>query len=206
MRLTALLVPVLLGLVSVLPGCAYVGNPLDGFGDFIRDTHGFARGPNSPAGDGPNMRRVRGREVDTEPLTPEPGNVWPGPQAPDPTLADLERQQNDPNFRASGYYAPAAIPTAEGARPIGRPGSTPPGTTQPAPSFRAAVPALPSQSAPPLRTIPTPGGPGFINPSSGGVQTYAAPGGGTGIVVPNGNGTNTLIGPDGTVSTAPQQR
>ena len=209
MRLTILLAPTLLAFVSVLPGCAYVGNPLDGFGGFVADTHGFDRGPNSPAGDGPNMRRVSGRVAETEPLTPEPGDVWPGPQAPDPTLADLERQQNDPNARRGGTAAPPA-PDRQPPRPITRGSSTPPGSVQPSagnvPSFRAANPNVPSQSAPPIRAIPTPQGPAFINPGSGGVQTYTAPGGGVGIVVPNGNGTNTLIGPDGTVSTAPQQR
>lgn len=210
MRLTTLLAPTLLAGLAVLPGCAYVGSPFDGFGMFVSDTHGFRRGPNSPPGDSPNMRRVSGREIDTEPLTPEPGNVWPGPQPADPTLADLQRQQNDPNNRPSSYSAPSAAPPPQPA-PGGATRATPRGSsTQPPlaqiPTQRAPTPTLPDQSAPPSREISTPQGPGFINPGSGGVQTYTAPGGGVGIVVPNGNGTNTLIGPDGSVSTAPRQR
>lgn len=211
MRLTVLLAPTLLGFVSMLPGCAYVGNPLDGFGGFIRDTHSFDRGPNSPPGDGPNMRRVSGRVFEAEPLTPEPGNVWPGATPPDPTLSDLEKQQNDPSSRVGNNALPGPS-TSDGRpqRPITRGSSTPPGSVEPslppAPSFRAATPNVPSQSPPPIRAIPTPQGPGFINPGSSGVQTYTAPGGGIGIIVPNGNGTNTLIGPDGGVTTAPQQR
>ena len=58
MRRTALL-----GLTLLLPACEnYVGNPLDGFGGFIADTHSFHTNPNRPPGDAPNMLRVEGQD------------------------------------------------------------------------------------------------------------------------------------------------
>src|SRR5262245_48871665 len=48
--------------------------------------------PNMPIGDSENMRRVIGEQVETAPLTPEPGDIWPGPLPPATTLEDLESQ------------------------------------------------------------------------------------------------------------------
>jgi hypothetical protein len=84
-----------LGLLLALAGCGqYVGSPFAGFGGFIADTHNISRSPNRPAGDSDNMRRVEGQPATSEPLVPEPGNVWPGPLPPDKTLADIERDTN----------------------------------------------------------------------------------------------------------------
>jgi hypothetical protein len=70
----------------------YVGSPLVGAGGFIADTHTIKRGPNQPQGDSDNMRRVAGQEMVSDPLLPEPGNIWPGPLAPEKTLGDIEKQ------------------------------------------------------------------------------------------------------------------
>ena len=48
--------------------------------------------PNMPVGNSENMRRVFGDEVETPVLTPEPGDIWPGPLPPEPTLQELEQQ------------------------------------------------------------------------------------------------------------------
>src|SRR6516225_985796 len=48
--------------------------------------------PHFPVGDSENMRRVTGEQVDTPQLTPEPGDIWPGPLPPTPTLQELEQQ------------------------------------------------------------------------------------------------------------------
>src|SRR5579872_4503378 len=53
-------------------------------------TSGF--NPNFPAGDSENLRRVTGEQVDMPVLTTEPGDVWPGPLPPEPTLQELEQQ------------------------------------------------------------------------------------------------------------------
>jgi hypothetical protein len=203
----------LLCLVAALPGCDYIGNPYDGFGGFIGDTHSVYRNPNRPVGDSENLRRVTGRGVNIDPLLPEPGNVWPGPTPQDPTLADIERSQN------SGQPLGAATAPATTDQPVvphPQPRPYPPGSSTP-PTAMAPVPPVaplprvpapaPTQAPPPPLTVQTPQGPARLNPGSGGVQTYTpATGGGMGIVVPNGNGTSTLIGPDGSVQTVPSPR
>ena len=188
----------LLGLTLFLPACqSYVGSPFVGFGGFIADTHSFSGGPNRPPGNSPNMLRVEGQEAELEPLTPEPGNVWPRAEAPVPTLMDLEHEQNPQEFPAQPSPGPAT-----------RGSSTPPGPAAlappPAPAARPAPPpALPPATPPSIQVLPTPRGPAVSTQTGNGVQTYTDPKGGTGIVVPNGNGTSTLIGPDGTITTVP---
>lgn len=168
----------LLGLTLLLPACqTMVGNPLDGAGGFIADTHTFHLNPNRPVGNAPNVLRVEGRQVNQAPLTTEPGDVWPGPIAPEPTLQDIERQQNQAVLN---------------------------GQPTPLPRRGAAAPS-PAQPAVPTPTYPTQQGPAIGTPGANGVQTYTSPTGGTGIVVPNGNGTSTLIGPNG-VTGAPTPR
>ena len=187
----------MLGLTLLLPACQnYVGNPLDGFGGFVADTQTYQRNPNRPPGEAPNMLRVEGQDVATEALTPEPGNVWPGPIAPEPTLQDLERQQNQSELPAQPSPGPA---TRGSSTPPGPAGTLPPG---PAPR-PAAPPTLPPATPPSTQVLPTPNGPAVSTQMGNGVQTYTDPKGGMGIVVPNGNGTSTLIGPDGSVSTVP---
>jgi hypothetical protein len=84
----------LLGLILLLPGCKYAGNPFDGFPGFIADTHSFHLNPNAPVAQSENERLVRGEDVTVEPLLPEKGNVWPGPPAPIPTLQDVQKLNN----------------------------------------------------------------------------------------------------------------
>ena len=42
--------------------------------------------PNMPAGESENLRRVEGQQVASPVLTPEPGDIWPGPITATPTL------------------------------------------------------------------------------------------------------------------------
>lgn len=81
----------LLGLAMMVSGCQFAGNPTDGFGGFIADTHTFAANPNAPAAMAENEKRVRAEDVAVAPLLPEPGEVWPGPPPPIPTLADVQK-------------------------------------------------------------------------------------------------------------------
>ncbi len=189
MRRTALLV-----LCLVTSGCdRYASSPFDGFTDFVGDTHTINRGPNAPLGDSENIRRIRGLSPDAEPLVPQPGNVWPGPVAAEPTLNEIIKdtpqlppgaEMRLPGARGSSLTPPAAMPSLP-----------------PSPSF--AAPATPTpQPAPPIKTLQTPQGPASVS-SGPGVQTYTSPNGTTGLLVPNGNGTSTLIAPDGSVQTVP---
>lgn len=92
-----------LALVLLLPACAtLVGNPFDGAGKAIGDTQTFQLNPNRPLGDAPNLLRVLGKPADEAPLQTEPGNVWPGPVAPTPTLQDLERTQSQTQLTLPG--------------------------------------------------------------------------------------------------------
>ena len=192
----------LLGLTLLLPACeSYVGNPLAGFGGFIGDTHTFHLNPNRPTGDAPNLLRAEGKDVEQEPLTPEPGNVWP---APGGAGAHPGGPRAGPN--GAGYQRASRSP-----RPAVRGSSVPPppeeaaaaGTAGPAARRR---PSCRRPRRPARKFYPTPGGTAVGTQTGNGVQTYTDPKGGTGIVVPNGNGTSTLIAPDGSMTTVPTPR
>lgn len=174
------------------------------------------RNPNRPVGDSENMRRVMGEKVEAPALTPEPGDIWPGPLPPAMTLQDLERQgatgeperptPGSPDFREQRQGPnPPPPPAARGS-------STPPGAAQPglAP-LPAPVAPRPTDTTPPGRSpvgrvVPTPQGPGVTSGGTTSYQTITTPGGGSAIVVPNGNGTSTIIHSDGRIETVPTPR
>jgi hypothetical protein len=187
----------LLGLLLSLTGCV-------GFGGFLEDTHTFQSNPNMPPGDSENMRRAMGQDTAEKPLTPEPGNIWPPPAGPMPTLMDLEQQ--------TGQNAtPGAPQTPRGS-----------GTPPPATGYGGTLPSIPGgglgpeapmampkattmpgiQPSKPPTTYPTSPMPSTTTGSFPGYNTVTTPQGQS-IVVPNGNGTSTIIHPDGTVETVP---
>jgi hypothetical protein len=197
----------LLAAATLLSACS-------GFGIFLGDTTTFpGTNPNSPLGDSENLRRVRAEPVDLQPLQTEPGNVWPGPPAPLPTLEDIEKQENiNPNSPPA--QAAPTLPDHRQPTPIENGSSTPPPNVQPGlPASPNPGPAnIPQVPFPSPRTgtaVQTPGGPPVFTTSPGtsvpGVTTTTPPGGsgGQGILIPNGNGTSTLIGPNGSVTTVP---
>ncbi len=171
---------------GLLTGCT-------GTGVFFDHTFSwFGQNPNAPAGNSEMFLRLRGEPVTITPLLPETGNVWPGPQKPDPTLQELEAQQQKGS-------APAVVGGGtdhQQPRPAGPVGAAP-AVVSPDTAPGVVV-------APPRRTrngtaIDTTGGqtvPGYRH-------LQPAPPAGKGILVPNGNGTSTLIGPDGSISTVP---
>jgi hypothetical protein len=175
--------------------------------------------PNVPVGDSENIRRVMGNAAVSTPLTPEPGDIWPGPLPPTPTLQQLERESP---LGAQPELPVPGSPISRGAAPPGgapypspqpAPGSsTPPGSNQPPLTQPQTAPPLsgPSaRSAPPPARGPggqiyqTPGGPAVTNGGGPGYQTTTTPGGGSAIIVPNGNGTSTIIHSDGRIETVP---
>jgi hypothetical protein len=199
----------LLTLALMLSGCGYKtwwNPPL---------TAGY--NPNRPVNDSENMRRVEGQEPSVPPLTTEPGDIWPGPLAPPPTLQDLE---------ANGGLTPqpeAPVPGSplnrgtEAPYPSPNPGqgsSSPPANDQPQPAPPSPRPAPPlsSYAAPPTpppasgqtgQVLQTRRGPAVTTGGGPGYQTTISPGGGQSIVVPNGNGTSTVIHSDGRIETIP---
>jgi hypothetical protein len=75
----------LIGLTTMLSGCGYNTwwNP-----PFTTGTN-----PNLPLPtNSVNQDRVMGLGVAVTPLTPEPGDIWPGPLPPPRSLQDLEKQ------------------------------------------------------------------------------------------------------------------
>jgi len=170
--------------------------------------------PNFPAGDSENLRRVMGEQVETPALTPEQGDIWPGPLQPEPTLQDLEQQgeksqperpvPGSPEFQNQQPNLPPPPPT--------RGSSTPPGSNQPGlPNLPPPTVPAPTNTAPPARNpagqvYQTPQGPAVTSGGGPGYQTTTTPGGGSAIIVPNGNGTSTIIHSDGRIETVPTPR
>jgi hypothetical protein len=162
--------------------------------------------PNLPVSDGETMQRVMGNQVDVPVLTTEPGDVWPGPLPPEPTLQDLQQQATQP-LGERQYQGPGPTPPLPS-----RGSSTPPGSSQPglAPLPNATAPRA-NNPTPPARNptgqvYQTPSGPAVTNGGTSSYQTTTTPGGGSAIVVPNGNGTSTIIHSDGTIETVPTPR
>lgn len=189
----------LCSLVLLLTGCT-------GFDDFLGNTFTYGVNPNMPVGDSENMLRARGVDAAVEPLTPEPGNIWPSTAAPMPTLQDYQRGGVQPP-PGGQPYAPHREPVPEGL-PAPAPGSsTPPGNVQPGPTPPAQVRPPAISTAPPPRsptgqTVQTQRGPGTVTSGTSGFQTLTTPRG-TAVVVPNGNGTSTVIHSDGMIETIP---
>jgi hypothetical protein len=184
----------LLGLFLLLTGCG------TDFGHFLSDTHTFRANPNMPAGDSENLRRVSGEDATQQALTPEPGNIWPPPAGPMPTLMDLEK--NSPT--GTGSTTPTTPPA------VGYGGSPAPvpsgGVGAEAPMTMPKASQLPTvrPSTSPPASYQTPAGTAVTTGSGPGYSTTTNPGGGgQSIVVPNGNGTSTIIHADGTVETVP---
>ncbi len=78
----------LLTVLLVLPGCVSERH-------FARDSWPFGN-PNAPAVTSETGQRALGDNVAVTPIAPQPGNVWPGPVQPVPTIADVEKDMNQP--------------------------------------------------------------------------------------------------------------
>ena len=171
--------------------------------------------PNLPADDSENMRRVMGEQVEAPTLTPEPGDIWPGPLPPSPTLQDLERQG-----RAEQPQRPVpGSPEYQGQQPPICRRRPPPMAVRPHPlrtsrdwlrCRRQRHRGQPTRRRPratqPGRSSPTQQGPAVTTGGTSDYQTTTTPGGGSAIVVPNGNGTSTIIHSDGRIETVPTPR
>lgn len=172
-----------------------VGNPFDGFADFLGDTVSFKANPNRPVPESDNIRRVMGQDVQAEPILSEAGNIWPAMPRVEPTKSALEQPPAPLSMRG----------------PVGSPSGTSPGTAPlpltPVPAATSAAPSIPS--AAPIASgtaLVTGKGAAIITTGNSGIMTYTLPSGATGRAIDNGNGTMTLIGTDGTVMTAPAPR
>jgi len=171
--------------------------------------------PNRPTSESENMRRVLGDISTVEPMTTEPGDIWPGPLPPAPTLKDLEatsgltpqpeapvpgsplsRSGTEPSPSPNPGKGSSAIPNAN------RPTLAAPNSVPPLSSY-ASPPAVAPGRVPGGQTVQTPEGSAVTTGGGPGYQTSTAPGGGQSIIVPNGNGTSTVIHADGKIETIP---
>ena len=210
MRRIALLAPFLL-----LTGC--------GFNTWWNPPFSNGTNPNMPPANSENMRRVMGQSPSLPAMTPEPGNVWPGPTPPAPTLGDIEKMSGSAALGQPEQPVPGS-PLQMGTQPGSVMTPQPPprmGSSSPSPNPNpAGMPPLPSQlpnmgpvpsgsslagPAPPVagQVLPTQQGPAVTTGGTNAYQTITTPGGGNAIVVPNGNGTSTVIYPNGKVETVP---
>lgn len=197
----------LLGLALALSGCGYK--------TWWNPPFTAGHNPNQPAGDSENLLRVQGYSPEVTPLTTEPGDIWPGPLAPSPTMKDLVTQEGEsthPELPVPGSpLQRGTVPPYPSPNPSSG-SSTPPGPVGPGLSAPQSAPPLSSYAAPPAappgrnpsgQVIQTPGGPAVTTGGGPGYQTTTTPGGGQAIVVPNGNGTSTVIHSDGRIETIP---
>ena len=174
--------------------------------------------PNRPSIDSENARRVEGQDPAVGRLTTEPGNIWPGPLAPPPTLQDLEANgglgnqpaaptPGSPLSRGGSPPSPSSNPSTGSSTPPenNQPGLATPNPAPPLSSY-AAPPAAPPGSPSSGQVIQTPNGPTTTTGGGPGYQTTISPGGGQSIIVPNGNGTSTVIHSGGQIETIPSPR
>ena len=221
---SALIGTVVLPSVLVLGGCS-------GVGKFFHDTVTLpGMNPNLPSGLSENQARSEGRGIGEAPLLPEPGNVWPGPPQPLPTLSDVSREQGNGLGGDSSSRTPLGGSASGGpslrdgnSMGIGENDAIEHG----APTDTISGPGTPGANG---RLGDSPGGASMGGASMGGAG-MGEPGGGDGfggtggsladhvgdtpprskpidgdgkphaIVIPNGDGTSTVIGPDGSVQT-----
>jgi hypothetical protein len=167
--------------------------------------------PYRPQGDSENLRRALGKTAIPAPLAPEAGNVWPGPLPPQPTLADLVKQESEGKLQnlpqlPGQQPPPPPVPSPQG--PLGQPPALQPTQPRVPPVPNVATPSNPNTPAlPPAGgVVNTPQGPAVTSGGTGSFKSITMPNGVTGIVVPNGNGTNTVILSNGTVQTVPVPR
>ena len=157
-----------------------------------------------------------GAQVETPVLTPEPGDIWPGPLPPEPTLQELEQQgqQSGPERPVPGspQFEAAPPPNLPPPRPHAAVRRRPDRTSRAC--RKIAGPDRPDHRSTSRRRLPIrPGRSTRRNRARRSppavpvaIRLSTTPGGGSAIVVPNGNGTSTIIHSDGKIETVPTPR
>jgi hypothetical protein len=186
----------------LLSGCAgvgnYLGSTLNPFGD-----------PNAPKGYALNMQRARGNDVAVAPILAQPGDVWPGPVRPVPTLSDIQQHMNTPlgqeyqneyNVKPTGdnaYSVPqGAMATPEsgtnaGTTKFGGYGHAVNGSSAAPGNAQSGLPNEPTSPA----TRPTSAKPIGNNKPFAVGQTLMGPTGPAGVVSGSSNGRYQTVAP-----------
>ncbi len=98
--------PLALIFILMLSGCAsdrhFAADSLWPFGN-----------PNAPRSDSETMQRSLGQTANVTPIAPQVGNVWPGPVQPVPTIADIQRNMNEPLGEAYTPSLPSPYPPGQ---------------------------------------------------------------------------------------------
>ncbi|WP_298215114.1 hypothetical protein [Acidocella sp.] len=80
--------------------------------------------PNTPQGTSETAQRALGKNPQVPPLEPQPGNVWPGPVQPMPTLSEVEKNSDLPLGQGYTPSLPSPYPPGQGPQVNGAEGIT----------------------------------------------------------------------------------
>lgn len=171
----------LLGVGLLLSGCS-------GLGHFFGDTETLpGQNPNAITGSSENLLRSRGQDPAAAPIAAEPGNVWPGPPQPLPTLSDVAKSGGELDGGLGGAAGGANTLKSGGSLSVGEQQSIHNGAPLDDSGFSGGGGGGLAASVP--------------DPTRG-FQKQHPPSGSSGdIIIPNGDGTSTVISPDGSVKT-----
>ncbi|WP_428392614.1 hypothetical protein [Lichenicoccus sp.] len=183
----------------LLSGCS-------GLGKFFGDTITLpGMNPNLPYGVSETSERAEGRAPAESAILPEPGNIWPGPPQPLPTLSDVSRTQGNglgsmPGYGGSSLHDGGSMSMGEsdmiahGAPPGGNVGGNAGGNTggNTGSSTGGDADGFSGSGGPLDTSVPD---------AAAGLRLKNAPGETKPIIIPNGDGTSTVIEPNGTVKT-----
>lgn len=161
------------------------------------------RNPHLPVDPSETMTRAMGGTPAVAPLLPEPGDIWPSKMPAEPTLQDMEANQQNGTLPPG---PPAGTPIGSSSYvppPLPKLASPSAGTSASAPASTPAGNGAAAKGSVSGQVYQTPQGPVVTSGGAGGYQTATTPGGGQAIIVPNGNGTSTIIHADGTLETVP---
>ena len=148
-----------------VPFAAFTLAGCSGFGQFTHDTFTLpGANPDLPAGASENMLRAQARPTTIEPLATEPGNVWPGPPKPFPTLGEVEKQTQNGQVSAS--------PGDEGTGPGVGPSAFNPSNGQ---TSGSRFKMEPNPNAPSTITIPNGNGTSTVIAPDGSVKVIPTP-------------------------------
>ncbi|HTQ70914.1 MAG TPA: hypothetical protein VMH92_05405 [Acidocella sp.] len=100
-------IPRALTMALCLTGCAgagrFAGHAMWPFGN-----------PNAPPATSETAQRALGKSPDVAPLQPQPGDVWPGPVTPMPTLSQVEKNSTLPLGEGYTPSLPSPYPPGQG--------------------------------------------------------------------------------------------
>jgi hypothetical protein len=142
-------------LLITLSGCASERH-------FARDSLWPFGNPNAPDNTSETASRALGRSPDVTPIAPQAGNVWPGAVQPVPTIADIERNMNQPLGQEyipslPSPYPPGQAPPPDADDDLNE--TAPAGVATPITPMTPIAP-IPPSAAPSFDTLP----PGNIPP------------------------------------------